>query len=965
MNLLKRIIANISYAKTLLPTLLTIGLFIIAIFIVVIPQFENIIMDRKREMIRELTNSTVSMINNWYQQQINGSISEKEAQISAINQIRGLRYGEELKDYFWVTDLYPKMIVHPYRPDLEGNDLTDFEDLKDKKLFVEMVNVVQNFGEGYVDYMWQWKDDSTKIVPKLSYVKKFKPWNWVVGTGIYVEDVKLEISRLEQKILTISIIITILSSLLLFYIAFQNLKSEKLRKKAEDDLKESREKYRTLVEASGEGLIMILDNSQTFYNKTFYTMLGYSDTDNDFELTRIFNSIPDSGVFDFSILKRKTENAYFNEQIEAKFIKKNGELINVILNISPISFMNNNGIVINVKDLSLHEEMKEALDYTKEKYLSLTNQISLGVFRATSDNKAEFTEVNSALTELFSIRKEDGVIGRSLFEFFNDNDDRSAFLDELSKNGFVKNKIMKLQKQNGNLFTASLSAVIVKGIKNENSFIDGIIEDFTEQQRSDKEREKLISDLQSSVIILSQKIAPYIKNLPYCIYTSTVMEAAKIMTDNKSNSILVKGSNREEIGIITDHDIRTRVITSGKDLNMPAYAIMTAPIASIKSTSTIYDALVLFREKHIRHLIVKDSGNNVLGIIDTDDIFEVSYSNYLFFIEKIETAPDIRALAEYRDHLINLIKGMIKNNVDLRSITKMISLVADSVTKKIIKNAINELGEPPCNFTFISMGSEGREEQTLSTDQDNAIIFEDVTEDNFENIHNYFLKLGTKISDDLNSAGYTYCKGEIMARNPKWCQPITIWKKYFTTWVTTADPQDLLDLKIFFDFRYVFGDYELSSQLQKHVNRIVNSYSTFFIYLSENLIRAELSDSILKLKSSVDLKLVLLPIIDFARLYGLKHNLNTSNTIERLEYIHEQGIISEPMFNNIINSYNVLMQKRLLHQSVCHSNNRPVDNSINPQSLSDLHLLVLKRFFELLKEMKDKLNLDFKGTLMR
>jgi signal transduction histidine kinase len=240
MKFFKIIISNIRYAKTLLPTLLTIGLFIIAIFFVVIPQFENIILDRKREMIRELTNSTVSMINRWHQLQMNGLISESEAKKNAVDLIKNLRYGEELKDYFWVTDLHPNMIVHPYRPDLDGTDLTYFEDLKDKKLFVEMVAVVQNFGEGYVDYMWQWKDDSTKIVPKLSYVKKFNPWNWVVGTGIYIEDVKLEIALLEQKILTISILITILSSLLLSYIAFQNLKSEKLRKKAEDDLKESR-----------------------------------------------------------------------------------------------------------------------------------------------------------------------------------------------------------------------------------------------------------------------------------------------------------------------------------------------------------------------------------------------------------------------------------------------------------------------------------------------------------------------------------------------------------------------------------------------------------------------------------------------------------------------------------------------------------------------------------------------------
>lgn len=965
MKLLKKTSGKISYARTLLPTLLTILLFIIAIFIVVIPQFEDIILDRKREMIRELTNSTVSMINRWHQLQMKGVISESEARKNAVDLIKNLRYGEELKDYFWVTDLHPNMIVHPYRPDLDGNDLTDFEDLKDKKLFVEMVEVVQNSGEGFVDYMWQWKDDSTKIVPKLSYVRKFEPWNWVIGTGIYIEDVRMEINRLEQKILTISIIITILSSLLLSYIAFQNLKNERLRKRAEDDLKESRDKYRTLVEASGEGLIMILDNKQTFYNKTFYAMLGYPDTEDDFEFSRIFKSMPDSKVFDFSLLQKKTTDPVFNEQIETTFIKKNGELINVLLNISPISFMNNNGIVINIKDLTLHEEMKEELDYTRGKYISLTNQISLGVFRAAHDIKVELIEVNSALMDLFGFSGEEYLIGKSLFEFVNDEEFKSSFLKELNGNGFIKNKIIKLQNEKGKLLTASISAVIVQETKNEKRFIDGIIEDISEQHQTDKEREKLISDLQSSVVVLSQRITQYIKHPPSCDAESTIMDAAGIMTAEKSSSILVKGIDGQVTGIITDQDIREKIISAGHDFNLPVGRVMNTPVYSIQSSATLYDALLLFREHKTSHLIVKDAAGNIQGIIDADVIFDVSYSNYLFFIEKIENAVDAKMLADYRYQLIHLISKLIRNNVDIRSSTRMISLVADSISRKIITIAIKEIGVPPCKFAFISMGSEGREEQTFLTDQDNSIIYEDPAEQNSDEIHNYFLKLGTKISDYLNSAGYSYCKGNIMASNSKWCQPLNVWKKYFTKWVTGANPQDLLDLKIFFDFRFVYGESELSSNLKKHVNRIVNSSSNFFLFLSDSLLRAELPDNILKLKVPVDLKLCLLPIIDSARLYGLKHNLNTSNTIERLEYIHDQGIISDSLFENILFSYSLLMNLRLRRQSDSYLGNDPIDNTVNPQSLSDLQILLVRKYFELLKEIKDRISLDFKGTLMR
>jgi CBS domain-containing protein len=204
-----------------------------------------------------------------------------------------------------------------------------------------------------------------------------------------------------------------------------------------------------------------------------------------------------------------------------------------------------------------------------------------------------------------------------------------------------------------------------------------------------------------------------------------------------------------------------------------------------------------------------------------------------------------------------------------------------------------------------------------------------------------------------------------MASNSKFCQPISVWKKYFTLWITEANPKDLLDLKIFFDFRFVSGDSELSFQLKNHINRLVKSSSNFFLYLSDSFIQSELPESILKLKGPVDLKLCLLPVIDFARLYGLKYNLNTSNTIERLEYIHEQGIISEPMFENILFSYSLLMNLRLRHQSDFYSQNYTINNSINPHSLTELQTLLFKKYLELLKEMKDRVSLDFQGTVIR
>ena len=167
-------------------------------------------MERKKEMIIELTNSAWSILNEMDREVLDSLMTLQEAQDEAIRVINNLKYGSEFKDYFWITDMHPKMIIHPYRPDLKGKDLREHSDPEGKKLFVECVNTVKKSGEGFVDYMWQYKEDSTLIVQKLSYVKGFENWGWVIGTGIYIEDVKEQISDLIKRLILISVIISVL-----------------------------------------------------------------------------------------------------------------------------------------------------------------------------------------------------------------------------------------------------------------------------------------------------------------------------------------------------------------------------------------------------------------------------------------------------------------------------------------------------------------------------------------------------------------------------------------------------------------------------------------------------------------------------------------------------------------------------------------------------------------------------------
>ena len=233
--------------RIILPASLTVILFGMTIFLLLLPLIEDKLMDGKREMIRELTESSWSILAAQAQKEKAGLLTRHQAQASAVENLRRLRYGPELKDYFWINDMHPRAIMHPYRPDLEGKDISDFTDPNGKRLFVEFVKIVQAQNAGYVDYQWQWKDDPNRIVPKISYVKGFEPWGWIVGTGIYVEDVRAEIAAITRKLTLICLGILAVVVALSVYVVRRGVIAERQKKQAE---KKARLRQEQLFRAS-------------------------------------------------------------------------------------------------------------------------------------------------------------------------------------------------------------------------------------------------------------------------------------------------------------------------------------------------------------------------------------------------------------------------------------------------------------------------------------------------------------------------------------------------------------------------------------------------------------------------------------------------------------------------------------------------------------------------------------------
>ncbi|HYQ48536.1 MAG TPA: cache domain-containing protein [Thermodesulfovibrionales bacterium] len=249
--------------KVAMPPILTMLLFAAAVFGVALPLVERDLVEQKKKMITAATQTAVNILAFYEGRISSGEISIDEARNLAIRQIRAIRYGNEGKDYFWINDLGPNMVMHPYRPDLEGKDISDFQDPKGTHLFKEFVAVVLQSGSGFVPYLWQWQDDPNRIVPKLSYVQLFKPWGWIIGTGIYVNDVHEEISDILRKLIYSFILILAVVAVLAFVMIRKGITEMHMRWAAEDEVARHRGSLEELVEERTAELRQALSEVKT------------------------------------------------------------------------------------------------------------------------------------------------------------------------------------------------------------------------------------------------------------------------------------------------------------------------------------------------------------------------------------------------------------------------------------------------------------------------------------------------------------------------------------------------------------------------------------------------------------------------------------------------------------------------------------------------------------------------------
>ena len=465
----------------------------------------------------------------------------------------------------------------------------------------------------------------------------------------------------------------------------------------------------------------------------------------------------------------------------------------------------------------------------------------------------------------------------------------------------------------------------------------------------------------------------YNEQLVFCDQNLPIQAAAAVMSEHSSSSIFIQKSGTDFVGIVTDNDLRKKVIATGFDILSPVSDIMSSPLYTISSSALVFEALIEMMQKNIKHLVVKDTHDQVVGVITNQDMLKAQGQSPLFIVREIAAAKFINQIVQIRGQVPRLIQTLINTGAKAQNITRFLTTVSDAILQKVISFAFDEMGPAPAKFTFMVLGSEGRQEQTLKTDQDNAIIFEDVSGKAQKEAIRYFSKFAEKVCNWLDEAGYELCKGDVMAKNPMWCQPLATWKKYFTEWIHTAAPEALLQASIFFDFRSGYGDTALVDNLRRHLFDSLVGWPGFFRHLTENALfftppigffRNFLVESKGEHRDTFNIKAAMQPVVDYARIYALQHKIKETNTFERLNQLLARRKISGQEHNELETAYSYLMQQRFVNQvkTAIDENTEP-DNYVNPKHLSRIEQTMLKEIFKRIEKFQAKLSFDFTGQI--
>ena len=459
------------------------------------------------------------------------------------------------------------------------------------------------------------------------------------------------------------------------------------------------------------------------------------------------------------------------------------------------------------------------------------------------------------------------------------------------------------------------------------------------------------------------------KNLIGCSPQTPAKEVAQLMTENGVGSVLVMEGNRA-LGIITDKDLRNQVVSGLYAIDAPASDIMTQPVITYPKKMTVTQAQLAMMKNEIGHLCLTEDGTTdspVVGIVSKYDLMLAIGTSPEVLMRAIKRTRKIKHLKPIRERVTQLLEGYLENNIPMSLTMKLISELNDACHKKIIALCLKKEGPPPVPFAWLAMGSQGRGEQLLHTDQDNALLFSDVPKAQHGKTIGYFQRLAERVNRALKRIGYEYCPAEMMASNPDWCLSMQAWKEKVSHWMANPGKDEVLLSSIFFDYNLVFGKTELVRELSEHIFQTVENYPIFYNRLAVGALqnpsptgffRQFLVEQDGKYKDFFDLKhRALMPLTDAARVLILSHHIKSiNNTAERFEKLAELEPNNREIFLSCSYAAKALLKFRTKQGLLQGDSGR----FIALDQLNKEEKVKLKRTFKTIKELQELITIRFK-----
>ncbi|EZQ15685.1 cyclic nucleotide-binding/CBS domain-containing protein [Pseudomonas sp. G11-1] len=456
---------------------------------------------------------------------------------------------------------------------------------------------------------------------------------------------------------------------------------------------------------------------------------------------------------------------------------------------------------------------------------------------------------------------------------------------------------------------------------------------------------------------------------------ASVHQAATVMTDQSVSALLITEpmaddpQQRRVVGIITDRDFRTRVVSEALPPETPLQHIMSADPITLQSNDSVFEAILCMLRHNIHHLPILNRRRPV-GLINLADVIRYQSQSSLYLVNDIFNRQSIAELQGLVPDVRATFVRMVEDDASAHMIGSAMSSIGRSFIQRLVDLAEAQLGPPPVPYCFMVMGSMARDEQLIVTDQDNALVLDD----RFDPAEHddYFLRLATFVSDGLAACGYTYCKGDIMATNQRWRQPLAVWKNYFNDWIERPNPQTLLNSNIFFDLEAVSGQTDFVEQLHELIATRASGNQRFLALLARNslnrtpplgIFRTFVMEQDGRQKNIINIKgRGTAPLTDLIRVHALACGSTAQSSVDRLDDIAKTRLMPPESVDRLRYALEFLSLARIRHQALDIREKREPDNYIEPENVSAAERHGLKDAFQILSNAQKFLRYRYPHT---